>query len=171
MQGVFQLVGPTDLRAKLRRDLKRFSEEPLNPDMAFNFFVTAEHMLDWVYPGRANSKRRTAEKRESALLRVCSHLANGAKHFEVEDPQHDSVKSTGTAGGYLSPSYFPSAYLADAYFGAGRVLVVRLGPAASAALAPVVPALTLAEQVLQYWDSHSLVVTTATARGGSEPRL
>jgi hypothetical protein len=27
---------------------------PKDSDAAFNFFVTAEHMLDWVYPKRSN---------------------------------------------------------------------------------------------------------------------
>lgn len=26
-------------------------QDPVNVDHAFNFFTTAEHMLDWLYPG------------------------------------------------------------------------------------------------------------------------
>src|SRR5262245_24876821 len=108
MSGIFHLRTATDLREKLRRDLKKLKDEPLNADAAFNFFVTAEHMLDWVYPKKANRQKRTVARKNSVWLQVCSHLANGAKHFEVEDPQHDSVSSTGTSqrGGYFGGVYF-----------------------------------------------------------------
>ena len=36
----------TDLLAKLARELGRMSESPADADVAFNFFVTAEHLLD-----------------------------------------------------------------------------------------------------------------------------
>src|SRR5262249_8271723 len=123
MTGVFDLVTAADLREKLRRDLAKFKSEPLNPDAAFNFFVTAEHMLDWVHPKQINKLKREAERKSEILLQVCSHLANGAKHFEVEGSQHDSVSSTGVRGGHFPPNYFP--HFPSAYFG-GPTLVVRL---------------------------------------------
>jgi hypothetical protein len=131
--------------------------DPLKPDAAFNFFVTAEHMLDWVYPKRHNQAKRKAEKQRSVLLQICSHLANGAKHFEVEDPQHKSVESTETAGGYFPPSFYPPGFFPNAHFGAGRTLVVRLKGAAAAQFGPTVGAPDLAEQVMAYWDKHPQV--------------
>ena len=58
---IFQLTTAADLRAKLGRDLDRLKNEPMNADAAFNFFVTAEHLLDWVYPKNINKARRTKE--------------------------------------------------------------------------------------------------------------
>ncbi len=52
MEGLFSLKTPADLREKLRRDLAKLLDAPLDADAAFNFFITAEHMLDWVYPNR-----------------------------------------------------------------------------------------------------------------------
>jgi hypothetical protein len=54
MIGFFDLKTAADLRAKLRRDIEKLRAEPTNPDAAFNFFVTALHMLDWIYPKNAN---------------------------------------------------------------------------------------------------------------------
>ena len=94
MSGIFDLSSPAGLREKLKRDHAKLKAEPTNTDLAFNFFVTAEQMLDWVYPKNINKQKRIDAKNTSALLRVCSHLANGAKHFEVENRHHDSVKSS-----------------------------------------------------------------------------
>jgi len=156
MTGIFCLRTASDLREKLRRDMVKVKSEPLNPDVAFNFFVTAEHMLDWVYPKRANKRKRTDARTKSPLLGVCSHLATGAKHLEVEAPHHDSVSSTGTAGGYFPASYFPPHYFSNAYFGAGRRLVVKLQGAAARDLGPCIGVVELAEKVMDYWDKHSL---------------
>jgi hypothetical protein len=155
MQGIFQITTAVDLRSKLRRDLERLKNEPLNSDAAFNFFVTAEHLLDWVYPGRGNQKR-TKERKGSVLLQVCSHLANGAKHFKVEDPQHESVSSTRTASGYFPASSFPPAYFPNAYFGAGRRLVIGLEGEAARQLGKDISVIDLAEKVMEYWNKHSL---------------
>src|SRR4051794_3920716 len=116
MEGLFTLKTPADLREKMRRDLEKMRAAPLDADAAFNFFVTAEHMLDWVYPRDANRQARTDARKKSTLLQVCSHLANGAKHFEVEGKQHQSVDKTGRSGIF----YAPPTYLGRGYFPAGH---------------------------------------------------
>jgi hypothetical protein len=113
-------------------------------------------MLDWVYPKKVNKSKRTQTKRNSVLLQVCSHVANGAKHFEVEDPQHDSVSSTSTTGGYFPAGYFGSRYWGNAYFGAGRRLAIRLKGKAETELGQIIGVVELAEKVMAYWDQHPL---------------
>jgi hypothetical protein len=56
----------------------------VNVDLAWNFFVTAEHLPDWL--GRKNPRALEGYgiekfKRHRALTRICAQLANGAKHF------------------------------------------------------------------------------------------
>ena len=150
--GFFELRTARDLLEKLRRDLERLRAAPLDTDAAFNFFVTAEHLLDWVYPKKAGTAQRTAERKASSLLQVCSHLANGAKHFETEAKQHKSVDQTVKRSGFFPAGMFPPGFLPmfpDAQ------LVVKLKGGAAKALGSSVPALTLAEQVLKYWDAHA----------------
>ena len=60
MKGVFNLRTPIDLLDKLKYDYAVFEKDKNNPYLAFNFFVTAEHMLDWIYPGYSNKGKRTA---------------------------------------------------------------------------------------------------------------
>ena len=83
MAGVCDLNGPYDLLAKLGRELDRLRQSPNDADHAFNFFVTADHMLDWLDPGYgAAEKRRKSARENNSLLQLVSHIANGAKHFD-----------------------------------------------------------------------------------------
>jgi hypothetical protein len=65
MPGVFELRSPADLLAKLGRELERLRTAPNDVDHAFNFFVTAEHMLDWLHPGNKGKARRLRFERLS----------------------------------------------------------------------------------------------------------
>jgi hypothetical protein len=153
MSDFFRLKNAFDLREKLRRDLEKLKAKPLDADAAFNFFITALHMLDWVYPGKTNAKRVAAEK-SSVLLRVCADLGNGAKHFELEIRKETSVSATsqlqgGWFGLWLSPWWFGDL------FGSER-LIVSLAGDASTTLGQIIEVTELAEKLMEYWDKHSL---------------
>jgi hypothetical protein len=148
------LTTPADLRDKLHREFERLKAEPLSFDHAFNFFVTAEHMLDWVYPGNQNRQGRTDAKNNSVLLQICSHLASGAKHFEVQDRRHNSISSTEPGMGCSIEDYFEPGYFAPGYFGS---LQVRLQGNAANELGQGIEVIELAEKVIEYWDNHPLV--------------
>lgn len=84
MEGFFDLMTPHHLLQKLAREYEEWKKDPLNVDRAWNFFVTAEHLPDWL--GRTNSQalgglRIEEFKRAQPLTRICAHLANGGKHF------------------------------------------------------------------------------------------
>lgn len=93
-KGFFNLQTPQDLLQKLRHDFGRLKESPLDSYAAFDFLVTAYHMLEWRYPGKSNNAKRRQMERDgkSKLLWVCSHLANGSKHFQAT--RRDAVKDT-----------------------------------------------------------------------------
>jgi hypothetical protein len=74
-EGFFEIQTPGDLLAKLRHDYERLKSSPTDTYAAFDFFVTGHHMLDWLYPNDKN--RQEQEKKDSILLQVCSHIANG----------------------------------------------------------------------------------------------
>ncbi len=78
-----KLQCPGDLLEKLKWDLRRLEESSSDVYAAFDFFVTAEHIPDWI-----NDK---SIKKGNDLLMVVSHVANGAKHFEVSKKRHKSV--------------------------------------------------------------------------------
>ena len=135
MKGLFQLQSARDLLAKLRHDYSRLQQTPNDPYAAFDFFVTAEHLLDWVYPGASGKASRTAERESHVILQVVSHLATGAKHMVPEVRHHVSVEHADVA---------PSPHL-----------IVNLEGAAAANLGVTATPLKLASRALEYWENHS----------------
>src|SRR5690348_10091676 len=95
--GFFELATPKDLFQKMESDLAALRKDPSDSYSAFNFFITAEHLPDWL--------SLKDLRKQTPLLRVVSHLANGAKHFQLDPRRHTSVDSTSTstyAEGYAS---------------------------------------------------------------------
>ena len=90
--GIFTLKTATELLGKLESDFAQLQTDPTDPYVCFNFFVTAEHMPEWYYEG--DTKRAGQFRQRYALLRVCSQLASGAKHFETKDKKHASIGAT-----------------------------------------------------------------------------
>jgi hypothetical protein len=77
---------------KLQHDLERMTKSPQDQYAAFDFFVTAEHILDWIYPDDKAAQKFL--RSSNPLLRITSHLANGSKHFQAKAARHQSVKGT-----------------------------------------------------------------------------
>jgi hypothetical protein len=137
----------------LNREHERLSDDPTNSDVAFNLFVTAEHLLDWLHPGNANRAKRSTTRNASLILQICSHTANGAKHFEVEDKRHTSVSDTSQTAGYHPPGYFPAGYMPTNYFPESR-LVVRLEGAARQKYGDTISAEALGQLIVDYWNGQ-----------------
>lgn len=112
LNGVFTLRSPHDLRIKLEADLKRLRDaDPSSLEAqyaAFDFFVCAEHIPDWLHHNEGGSKSHHRSYSDGAMV---SHIANGAKHFQVRDNQHKSVRDTATtakgfqAGGFQNRGF------------------------------------------------------------------
>jgi hypothetical protein len=153
-RGLFRLTSAKDLRDKLHRDFAKLAASPTSVDDAFNFFVTAWHILDWQYPERTAKER--AELRDAEiLLGVCAALANGAKHFVLDDPAlKKHVASTEERTSYFG-RYFSPRYFGRAYFGAGGLQITLQGEAATR-LGATIDAVDLARQILAYWDNQAL---------------
>jgi len=107
---------------------------------AFDFVVTAEHLPDWVGD-------KTIKQREP-LLRIVSHLANGAKHFRATDPRHRSVRDV-----RVEPGVFDLDVFQHDAFDVGK-LVVDLDGDEAAAFGPSLGIPELADQVLAFWRSR-----------------
>lgn len=153
MKGFAELQTATDLRRKLEHDLGVLEADPADVYAAFNFFVTAEHILDWLYPGgrgSAEAKQRTAHRESHQLLKVVSHIANGAKHFILESKRHDSVQHVDQ----VSTTYGTGEYGAGPY--GGRGLLITLEGLAAEELGNAVSALDLAREVVDYWRNQDL---------------
>ena len=151
-KGFFTLTTAKDLFLKLEHDLAEVQRNPSDAYAAFNFFVTAEHLLDWLHPGNANKGTRKARRENEPLLALVSHLANGAKHFDIR-PHHKSLRESGVA---FVPA--PGVHVASrSGHMLGRppypILYVRLDGAAAAKYGKLVDVVKLAEEVYRYWRS------------------
>ena len=143
--GFGALKTPRDLLRKMEHDHSRMEAEPSNEYAAFDFFVTAEHMLDWIHPDK---KMREAERNLEVLLQVTSHIANGAKHFEATDPRHKSVTEIERSQ-YVEPGYVEPGCFAEP-------LVIKLSTAEGAVLGGnEIEATELGRRVLTYWQANA----------------
>jgi hypothetical protein len=136
-----------DLRDKLRRDYARLAAHPGDADLAFNFFATADHLPDWLYPG---DTARRAEARSAPIPALCAELANGVTHFRVADRRHRGAGKAARSPGYFSN--YMGAYFGW-YFGRGQLVVDLTGVLADQ-LGAQLAAADLAREVLTYWDKH-----------------
>jgi hypothetical protein len=149
--GFFGLQKPQDLLRKLEHDYARMQQEPLDSYSAFDFFVGAWHMLDWVLPGDMNAKRRTSLQKKTPLLQVCSELANNSKHLELRgEPQsyHHQVQRPGAAVGRM--------VIGVSRIGTSDGLEIQLRPYQAKALgvADYIDALDLAGRLLVFWREY-----------------
>ena len=153
MSGVFGLISPKDLLGKLGRDLDALRRSPDDCDVAFNFFVTAEHMLDWIHPGPTNRRVREDARNGDVLLQLVPHIANGAKHFDHLRAHHRSI------GAYVLRSWQLGVWRTGVW-GTGAWsdgLSIVLAGDAAAAFGQRVKALELAERTHAYWSEPGRV--------------
>ena len=145
MKGVFGLNNQNDLYSKLEWEFKNLSSEPQNGYHAYNFFVTAWHLLEWKYP---NDKKTCKEIRDSMpLLQICEHLAVGAKHFAPTNPNLESVieskKSSVWGLAWAKGTWKEGSW--DSW------LVINLDGDARAEFGQIVKAHEFANLVMNYW--------------------
>jgi hypothetical protein len=144
--GSFDLKTRADLFRKLKHDHSCIIKNWADSYAAFDFFVTALHMEDW--PPVGTPAPYIDSDHDKVLKKVCSHLANGLKHFEVDADRHHSVIRTELAGSAFDPHSF-----SPATFQVGR-LVIHLDEDAATALGmSSIDVVTLANEVLAYWES------------------
>ena len=71
MKGIVALESAHDLCRKLQRDFERVVADPLNVDAAFDFFVTAYHLLQCRWRGEANREERLKVEK-TVMMQVLS---------------------------------------------------------------------------------------------------
>ena len=145
-KGFGDLQTAADLFSKLEHDLGRMNESPEDTFAAFDFFVTAEHMIDWMYPDESESGARSDLRRNVRMLEIVSHLANGNKHFQATQNRHKSVKGVEESHSGFHPNAFSTkAFSPEAFQFVGLTIELDDGS--------YVHALELAEDVLEYWQN------------------
>ena len=82
----FELKTARDLYKKAEEDFVALQRSPGDSRLSFNMLVTIEHLPDWL--------GMRGIVKDSAVLRIVSHIANGAKHFKLSDKRHKSITKT-----------------------------------------------------------------------------
>jgi hypothetical protein len=145
MKGFFDLRTSRDLFDKLESDFTRLKAEPINSHVAFDFFVTAWHLVEWHIHLPAE---RTAFCNENPVLNVCEHLAVGAKHFAPRNPRLTSVATTGNTSVWVPKSWSVTAWAQGAW---ASELVVHLDGPARATFGEIISVVQLAEATMGVW--------------------
>src|SRR5262245_57721923 len=78
--GFFKLEDPYDLLRKLEHDLDRLKADATDSYAAFDFFITATHMPEWIRNVGWTFSAPTAS-RTATIFELCGKLGHGAKHF------------------------------------------------------------------------------------------
>jgi hypothetical protein len=150
--GIFSLSTPTDLLNKARHDLERLRHNRCDTYAAFDFFVAARHLPEWLYYNDTNT--REALFAQHIELRTSRHIADGGKHFIATDRKHRQVTSTSESSG----AWAPGAWARNAWAGTAWAtgdLVIDLDPAdpGTVALGPRISALELAERTIRILEA------------------
>lgn len=141
--GFYNIKTPEDLLNKARRDFDKLKNDKSNIDLAFNYFVTIEHMPDWL---RMDKQSKKAIKDSSPILRVCSHLASGIKHFEPYD-NYNSVKSVQEDSVYEDGVYEDNVFEKWLTVNLDGDEIVEFGQ-------HKLDAIELGQRVLEYWEDY-----------------
>jgi len=67
LKGFASLQNPEYLLSKLGFDFDRMKKKPEYSYAVFDFFMTAEHIIDWILPDTREQKRRT-ERTEFRII-------------------------------------------------------------------------------------------------------
>ena len=148
MAGIFELRTAKDLYSKLKRDFSAFEKDQLNSDVAFNFFVTAWHLLEWAYPGDTFTQKKIRDS--NVVLQICEHLAVGAKHFKPTSKKHKSVMSSDITGGIWAKGVWATGIWVKGMW--DEKLVVTLDGDAAYQFGEKIYAIDLAEEVMSFWQ-------------------
>jgi hypothetical protein len=156
--GFFRLQTPLDLLEKMEFNCEQLRADPMNAYAAFDFFVSAAHLPEWL--GKFGCSQKIDRGKPEAMNDICQQLANGAKHFTVNPNRHDAVRATGVS----TPAISGVARSGVTFSGATeQKLIVLLAPDEAAALdVPAISAVNLANMLLAYWKDHDGVKRAAT---------
>jgi hypothetical protein len=151
MKGVFGLAAHTDLFKKLEWEFERLTGEPNSAYLAYNFFVTAWHLLEWKYPDPHGTATRKQIRDQTIELQICEHLAVGAKHFEPTNTKLKSVSGSKRSGVWAE-GFWGRGFWAEGSWASS--LVVILTGDAQQKYGDSIKAVDLARQVMDYWRAH-----------------
>jgi hypothetical protein len=146
MSGLFDLVSSDDLCAKLDHDYRRVKAHPSDVFAAFDFIVTAWHLVEWPHPGRSATRKDLIE--QYPVLALCHHLCVSGKHFAPTDPRHESVQATFRKSAWRREAWDSDAWAQGVW---ADELVIELSGEAREAFGDRLTMEQFADKVMEFW--------------------
>ena len=143
-KGFVELRNVKDYWKKLLFDFDHLRENEEHTYTAFNFFVTAYHLIDWIFEGQKSEER--TELHQKPLMKLCSHIANGAKHFHIDSKRHKSVKKI------EKDRYVEEGYVEEGYF--EEPIIIYLSEPLKSKFGESISVVDLAEQIIDFWKNE-----------------
>jgi hypothetical protein len=152
-EGIFGLSQPDELLNKLEHDFQRLQASEGQQTMlytAFDVFVTADSLVDWVQNSGVHTEAEVKALRGLMITKICADLANGSKHFRLDRASKTETLSTHRASPAFGTSFSPGQFQTQ------WSTWVRLSPseAAAANVPAICPVIPLAEKVLAHWRRY-----------------
>ena len=148
MHGLFDLLSGEDLCAKLEHDYERVSGNTADVFAAFDFLVTAWHLLEWKYPGNSSKKQREEMCKQYPILALCEHLAVAGKHFEPTNKKLNAISGTYRDSFWKRGVWAPGVWKQDFW---KDDLVVKLTGDAQSAFGDKLTMKEIADRVMAFW--------------------
>jgi len=148
MKGIFGLYNHINLFKKLEWEYENLIAKPSDAYVAYNFFVTAWHLLEWKYPELKDKPTRKKIRDQEPLLQICEHLAVGAKHFEPRDKNLSAVSDSKRRGVWADGFWAPGTWKDGVW---ATWLVVVLTGDAQKVYGDQIRVEELARHVMDYW--------------------
>jgi hypothetical protein len=148
MKGVFGLGSHLELAKKLEWEFEQLIAKPNNAYHAYNFFVTAWHLVEWKYPDLADTSIRNKLREQTPLLQICEHLAVGAKHFEPRSAHLNAVSGSKKSGVWADGVWAANAWGEDVW---ETWLEITLTGEAQKMYGDRIRVDELARKVMDYW--------------------
>ncbi|MHB1197594.1 MAG: hypothetical protein ACYC0A_12220 [Lutibacter sp.] len=141
-RGFIELKSISDYWEKLLFDYQVLKKNPENSYYGFNFFVTAYHLLDWIFEGKYSDER--TELNKTPALKICNHIANGVKHFEPN--RHGSVKEINKLRVYEEGVFEEGVFESP--------IMIQLGDEFRPKLGEFISITDFADYVINFWENE-----------------
>lgn len=143
MKRHFGFRSASELFDKLQADYQRLASDPLDSYAAYDFFVTAWHLVDWTHSPVHDSGGRDALLARAPVLRVCEQVAVGAKHVEPYATRYALASNAESATPWAPLTWPPSTWTGD--------LFIRFDGRARELYGDQLTVMQLAQLVIDVW--------------------
>ena len=148
MAGLFDLVTTDDLCAKLDHDYRRVKAAPADVFAAFDFIVTAWHLLEWKHPGSDGKAQRDVLWQQYPILALCEHLCVSGKHYDPTNPKLKAVQGSFRKSAWERGAWAPGVWAKGTW---QDELFIDLSGSATAAFGERITMDRLADLVMEFW--------------------